>query len=72
MTSLAMAGPSPVLAALPPTTIATPSVGSTFVQAGLYATAKMGENAFGYLGVSGEVRSGQTLAGVALGVRIQY
>ena len=54
------------------TTIATPSVGSTFVQAGLYATAKMGENAFGYLGVSGEVRSGQTLAGVALGVRIQY
>ena len=55
-----------------PTTIATPSVGSTFVQAGLYATAKMGENAFGYLGVSGEVRSGQTLAGVALGVRIQY
>ena len=55
-----------------PTTISTPSVGSTFVQAGLYATAKVADNAFGYLGVSGEVRSGQTLAGVALGVRIQF
>ena len=55
-----------------PTTIFTPSVGSTFVQAGLYATAKVGESAFGYLGVSAEARSGQTLAGVAVGVRIQY
>ena len=55
-----------------PTTISTPSVGSTFVQAGLYATAKVGESAFGYLGVSAEARSGQTLAGVAVGVRIQY
>ena len=54
------------------TTIATPSVGSPFVQAGLYATAKVGENAFGYLGVTGEARSGQTLAGIAAGVRIQF
>lgn len=54
------------------TTIQTPNVGSTFVQAGLYGTAKFADNAYAYAGITGETRSGQTLGAVSLGVRIQF
>jgi len=54
------------------TTITTANVGSTFVQAGIYATAKFADNAFAYAGLSGEVRSGQNLSNVSVGIRIQF
>jgi outer membrane autotransporter protein len=54
------------------TTIQTANVGSTFVQAGLYGTAKFADNAYAYAGITGETRSGQTLGAVSLGVRIQF
>lgn len=54
------------------TNISTPNAGSTFVQAGLYGTAKVSENAYAYVGLSGEARSGQTLGAVNAGLRIQF
>jgi len=54
------------------TTIQAANVGNTFVQAGLYGTVKLSDNAFAYAGVTGEARSGQTLGGVNLGVRVQF
>jgi len=54
------------------TSITTPHAGATFVQAGLYGTAKIAENAYVYLGLSGEARSGQTLGAVNFGVRVQF
>ena len=54
------------------TTINTPSAGSAFVQAGMYATAKFADNAFAYAGVTAEARSGQVLAGGNIGVRVQF
>lgn len=48
------------------------NVGATFVQAGLYATSRFADNAYAYAGLSGEVRSGQTLGNLSLGVRIQF
>ena len=55
-----------------PMTIATANAGTTFVQAGLYGTAKMSENTFAYVSVAGEFRSGATLGNVSAGVRIQF
>ncbi|NDY82204.1 autotransporter domain-containing protein [Orrella sp. NBD-18] len=54
------------------TNITTPNAGVTFVQAGLYGTAKIAGNAYAYIGLSGEVRSGQTLGVVNAGVRFQF
>lgn len=54
------------------TSITTPHAGATFVQVGLYGTAKIAENAYAYLGLSGEARSGQTLGAVNFGVRVQF
>ena len=54
------------------TTMTTPHAGATFVQAGLYGTAKIADNAYAYLGLSGEARSGQTLGAVNLGIRVQF
>jgi hypothetical protein len=53
------------------TNITTPNAGATFVQAGLYGTAKVSDNAYAFAGLSGEARSGQTLGTVNVGVRIQ-
>jgi uncharacterized protein with beta-barrel porin domain len=54
------------------TNITTPNAGTTFVQAGLYGTAKMSENTFAYAGISGEARSGQTLGTINLGLKVQF
>lgn len=54
------------------TTVTTPNAGSTFVQAGLYGTAKFTDNAYAYAGLSGEARSGQTLGTVNVGLRVQF
>jgi len=54
------------------TTITTPNARTTFVQAGLYGTAKMSENTFAYAGISGEARSGQTLSAINVGLRMQF
>jgi hypothetical protein len=54
------------------TSIQTANVGNTFVQAGLYGTVKFADNAYAYVGVTGEARSGQTFGGVNLGVRVQF
>lgn len=54
------------------TNITTPNAGATFVQVGLYGTAKMSQNTFGYVGISGEVRSGQTLGTINLGLKLQF
>lgn len=54
------------------TNITTPNAGTTFVQAGLYGTAKFSENAYAFVGLSGEARSGQALGAVNVGIRIQF
>lgn len=54
------------------TNITTPNAGTTFVQAGLYGTAKFADNAYAFAGLSGEARSGQTLGAINVGVRIQF
>jgi uncharacterized protein with beta-barrel porin domain len=54
------------------TNITTPNAGTTFVQAGLYGTAKLSDNAYAFAGLSGEARSGQTLGAVNVGIRIQF
>ncbi len=54
------------------TTIYAPSVGKTFVQAGLYGTAGFARNAYAYLGLSGEARHGATLGTVSAGVRVAF
>ena len=54
------------------TNINTPNAGTTFVQAGLYSTAKFADNAYAYAGLSGEARSGQMLGAVNAGIRLQF
>ena len=54
------------------TNITTPNAGTTFVQAGLYGTAKVSDNAYAFAGLSGEARSGQTLGTVNVGLRVQF
>lgn len=54
------------------TNITTPNAGTTFVQAGLYGTAKISDNAYAFAGLSGEARSGQALGAVNVGIRIQF
>ena len=52
--------------------VTTASAGSAFVQVGLYGTVKITDNAYAYAGVSGEARSGQTLYGGSVGLRLAY
>jgi len=52
--------------------VTTATAGSTFVQVGLYGTVKIADNAYAYAGVSGEARSGQTLYGGSVGLRIAF
>jgi hypothetical protein len=54
------------------TSIQTANVGNTFVQAGLYGTMKFADNAYAYAGVTGEARSGQTLFGASVGLRLAF
>ncbi len=55
-----------------PTTMMTPTGGSTFVQASLYATAKFADSAFVYVGLTGEARGGQTLIGGNVGLQVRF
>ena len=52
--------------------VTTPTAGSAFVQVGLYGTVKIADNAYAYAGVSGEARSGQTLHGGSVGLRVAF
>lgn len=52
--------------------VTTATAGSAFVQVGLYGTVKIADNAYAYAGVSGEARSGQTLYGGSVGVRLAF
>jgi hypothetical protein len=52
--------------------VTTATAGSAFVQVGLYGTFKISDNAYAYAGVSGEARSGQTLYGGSVGLRIAF
>ena len=52
--------------------VTTPTAGSAFVQVGLYGTVKIADNAYAYAGVSGEARSGQTLYGGSVGLRVAF
>ena len=54
------------------TTIQAASVGSSFVQAGLYGTLKFTNNGFVYAGIAGEARNGQTLGSVNLGAKLLF
>jgi hypothetical protein len=52
--------------------VTTASAGSAFVQVGLYGTVKISDNAYAYAGVSGEARTGQTLYGGSVGLRMAF
>ncbi len=52
--------------------VTTASAGSAFVQVGLYGTVKIADNAYAYAGVSGEARTGQTLYGGSVGLRLAF
>jgi len=52
--------------------VTTPTAGSTFVQAGLYGTLKLADSAYAYAGVSAEARTGQTLYGGSVGLRVAF
>jgi len=52
--------------------VTTATDGSAFVQVGLYGTVKISDNAYAYAGVSGEARTGQTLYGGSVGLRMAF
>ena len=52
--------------------VTTATAGSAFMQVGLYGTVKIADNAYAYAGVSGEARSGQTLYGGSVGLRLAF
>ena len=52
--------------------VTTPNAGAAFVQVGVYGTVKIAENAYAYAGVSGEARTGQTLYGGSVGLRLAF
>jgi autotransporter-associated beta strand protein len=52
--------------------VTTATAGSAFVQVGLYGTVKITDSAYAYAGVSGEARSGQTLYGGSVGLRMTF
>lgn len=52
--------------------VTTPTAGAGFVQAGLYGTVKVADSAYAYAGVSAEARTGQTLYGGSVGLRVAF
>jgi autotransporter-associated beta strand protein len=52
--------------------VTTATAGSTFLQVGLYGTVNLTDNAYAYAGVSGEARTGQTLYGGTIGLRMAF
>jgi outer membrane autotransporter protein len=52
--------------------VTTPAAGSTFVQGGLYGTVKVAASAYAYAGLSVEARTGQTLYGGSVGLRVAF
>lgn len=52
--------------------VTTPTAGVGFVQAGLYGTVKVADSAYAYAGVSTEARTGQTLYGGSVGLRVAF
>ena len=52
--------------------VTTPTAGSGFVQAGLYGTVKVADSAYAYAGISAEARTGQTLYGGSVGLRVAF
>ena len=52
--------------------VTTATAGSAFVQVGLYGRVKVADNAYAYAGVSGEARTGQTLYGGSVGLRMAF
>ena len=52
--------------------VTVPTAGSGFVQAGLYGTIKVADSAYAYAGVSAEARTGQTLYGGSVGLRVAF
>ncbi|RYE93387.1 MAG: autotransporter outer membrane beta-barrel domain-containing protein [Oxalobacteraceae bacterium] len=54
------------------TTILSPAIGRSFVQANAEATTGIGKMSYAYFGLAGEARSGKTDLGVTGGVRIRF
>lgn len=52
--------------------VTTATAGSAFVQVGLYGTVKVSDSAYAYAGVLAEARTGQTLYGGSVGLRIAF
>jgi autotransporter-associated beta strand protein len=52
--------------------VTTATAGSAFAQVGLYGTVKIADKAYAYAGVSGEARTGQTLYGGSVGLRMAF
>ena len=52
--------------------VTTATAGSTFLQVGLYGTINFTDNAYAYAGVSAEARTGQTLYGGTIGLRMAF
>jgi outer membrane autotransporter protein len=52
--------------------VTVPTAGTGFVQAGLYGTIKVADSAYAYAGVSAEARTGQTLYGGSVGLRMAF
>jgi hypothetical protein len=52
--------------------VTTATAGSAFVQVGLYGTVKIADSAYAYAGVSAEARTGQTLYGGSVGLRLAF
>jgi outer membrane autotransporter protein len=52
--------------------VTTATAGSAFLQVGLYGTVNIADNAYAYAGVSAEARTGQTLYGGSIGLRITF
>jgi autotransporter-associated beta strand protein len=52
--------------------VTTATAGSAFVQVGLYGSVKISDNAYAYVGVSGEARTGQSLYGGSVGLRMAF
>jgi len=52
--------------------VTVPTAGTGFVQAGLYGTVKVADSVYAYAGVSAEARTGQTLYGGSVGLRVAF
>jgi hypothetical protein len=54
------------------TVIQTANVGNMFLQADFYGTVKLRDSALAFAGITGEVRSGQNLGSLNVGVKLQF